>query len=332
MLLSKVLVQVDLLHCFVDGVLVFRRHGGVLSYAFKLSGCLGEEIVNTVVLLGVVPHQEHVIFEGLDGAVFLALCSLAHFFQAYWLSNPRTVAWGKPLVDWISEMILGVVLVAVLYDADDGPVQHGLAGLLRSPGACWELGPFLLLHIRSSLAMLPPTSRRRLIVHLCSIRRSSGFLSSRLRCILLGLTCWCLAFLGVFSNVQGDAVGGEALIKLYKAVPKATSAIASCTSSVIVLLLLILRVAGISVFRILRSQLIRSLHDLIWLTLAGVYHILLIFGISILDSIALPGQARLILHQHWLILILLSHFEVADILKLWSKILLNFDGAWSSLI
>ena len=318
-------MQVDLLHCFVDCFLVFRRHGGVLSYAFKLSGCLGEEIVKTVVLLGVVPHQEHVIFEGLDGAVFLALCSLAHFFQAYWLSNPRTVAWGKPLVDWISEMILGVVLVAVLYDADDGPVQHGLAGLLRSPGACWELGLFLLLHIRRSLAMLPPTSRRGLIVHLCSARRSSGFLSSRLRCILLGLACWCLAFLGVVSNVQGDAVGGEAI-------PKATSAIASSTSSVIVLLLLILHVAGISVFRILRSQLIRSLHDLIWLTLAGVYHILLVVGISILDSIALPGQARLILHQHWLILVLLSHFEVADILKLWSKILLNCDGAWSSLI
>jgi hypothetical protein len=318
-------MQVDLLHCLFDCVLVFRRNDGVLGHAFKLSGCLGEEIVNTVVLLGVVSQQEHVIFEGLDGAVFLALCSLAHFFQAYWLSNPRTVARGKPLVDWISEMILGVVLVAVLYDADDGPVQHGLASLLRSPGACWELGPFLLLHIRRSLAMLPPTSRRELIVHLCSVRRSSGFLSSRLRCILLGLTCWCLAFLGILSNVQGDTVGGEP-------VPKATTAIAATKSSVIVLLLLILQVAGISVLRILRSQLIRSLHDLIWLTLAGVYHILLIFGISILDSIALPSQAWLILHQHWLILILLSHFEVADILKLWSKILLNLDGAWSSLI
>lgn len=324
-------MQVDLIHCFFDCYLVFRRNDGILSYAFKLSGCLGEEIVNTVVLLGVAPHQEHVVCEGLDSAVFLALCSLAHFFQAYWLRNPRTVAWGKPLVDWISEMILGVVLVAVLYDSYDGPVQHGLAGLLRSPGACWELGLFLLLHILRSLAMLPPTSRRELVVHLYSVHRSSGFLSSRLRCILLGLTCWCLAFLGVLSNVQGDAVGGEP-------VPKATyiytyaTAIATYTSSVIVLLLQIHNIAGVSVFRILRSQLIRSLHDLIWLTLAGVYHILLIFGISILDSIALPSQAWLILHQHWLILILLSHFEVTDILKLWSKILLNLDGAWSSLI
>jgi hypothetical protein len=125
--------------------------------------------------------------------------------------------------------------------------------------------------------------------------------------------------------LQGDAVGS-------KAIPKATYAIATSKSSGIVLLLLILQVAGVSLFRILRSQLIRSLHDLIWLALAGVYHILLIFYISILDSIALPRQAWLILHQHWLVLILLNHFEVTYILKLWSKIFLDFDAAWSSLI
>ena len=86
--------------------------------------------MSSVVLLSVAPHQEHVIFEGLDGGVFLALCFLAHFLQAYWSSDPRAVAWGELLVDWIPEVVLRVMLVAILYNADDGLVQHGLTSSL----------------------------------------------------------------------------------------------------------------------------------------------------------------------------------------------------------